>query len=230
MNVAWTEAHEATLDEHGWAVMDGLLDHAECEQLITSWEDRPRFRKHVDMARHSFGRGEYRYFAEPLPEPVQQLRERLYAALAPVANCWWERLAIETRFPTTLEELRERSAAAGQSLPTPLLLRYAAGDYNCLHQDLYGEVWFPLQVVVALDQAGRDYDGGELVLVEQRPRMQSRAMVIPLNRGDAAVIPCHHRPRLGSRGWSRVTMRHGVSVLRSGRRHALGIIFHDAAT
>jgi uncharacterized protein len=227
---AWSDARELELDAHGFTVIGPILRADECAALVHGYDDRPRFRKVVEMSRHSFGRGEYRYFADPLPELVERLRARFYELLAPIANRWWEQLDIDTRFPVELAGLRARAHAAGQCLPTPLLLRYQAGDYNCLHQDLYGEVWFPLQVVIGLDQPGRDFEGGELVLVEQRPRMQSRPMVVPLHQGEAAVIPCHHRPRLGSRGWSRVTMRHGVSVLRSGQRHALGIIFHDATT
>jgi uncharacterized protein len=182
------------------------------------------------MARHGFGRGEYRYFADPVPAFVSELRASLYAKLAPVANGWWARLGIEARYPDTFAECLAQSHAAGQRLPTPLLLRYGAGDFNCLHQDLYGEFFFPLQVAVLLDEPDRDFSGGEFVLVEQRPRMQSRPIVVPLRKGDAVIFPCRDRPRRGTRGFHRTTMRHGVSELRSGHRHTLGLIFHDATT
>jgi hypothetical protein len=180
------------------------------------------------MARHGFGRGEYQYFRYPLPEVVSDLRQSLYPRLAPIANRWNEAMRIEVRFPSTLAEFLERCHAAAQTRPTPLLLRYGAGDFNALHQDLYGEQVFPLQVAFLLSEPSKDFEGGELVLTEQRPRMQSRASVVPLRQGDAVVFAVNHRPVQGTRGFYRVTMRHGVSELRSGRRHTLGVIFHDA--
>jgi len=181
------------------------------------------------MGRHGFGRGEYRYFAYPLPSPVQSLRAALYPHLAPIANGWHERLRIEIRFPLDHAEFLARCHAAGQERPTPLLLRYGAGDYNCLHQDLYGEHVFPLQVAVLLSAPGVEFSGGEFVLTEQRPRMQSRVSVVPLAKGDAVIFAVNDRPVLGIRGEYRVKMRHGVSALRDGRRHTLGVIFHDAS-
>jgi hypothetical protein len=181
------------------------------------------------MARHGFGRGEYRYFAYPLPALVADLRAAAYPRLAPIANAWAERLGIATRFPDTLQAMLKRCHAAGQARPTPLLLRYGAGDYNCLHQDLYGEHVFPIQLAILLDEPGTDFEGGEFVLTEQRPRMQSRASVVPLRRGGGVLFAVNHRPRRGTRGYYRTIMRHGVSTVRSGRRHTLGIIFHDAA-
>jgi hypothetical protein len=181
------------------------------------------------MARHGFGSGEYQYFAYPLPEPIASLRTALYPPLAAIANRWNEALGIEARFPATHEQFLRRCHAAGQDRPTPLLLQYGAGDYNCLHQDLYGEHVFPLQVVILLSEPGRDFTGGQFVMTEQRPRMQSRAMVLELAQGDAAVIAVHHRPVQGTRGVYRVNLRHGVSRVRSGHRHTAGIIFHDAA-
>lgn len=219
---------EAALDCEGWAVLPGLLSPDECSPLEGLYGPTPTFRSQVHMARHGFGRGEYRYFAYPLPEPVARLRRDLYRRLVPTANRWQERLGLDVRFPPTHEAFIERCHAAGQCRPTPLLLQYGPGDYNCLHQDLYGEHVFPLQVAVLLSAPGRDFTGGELVLTEQRPRMQSRAAVVPLSRGDGAVFAVNHRPQRGSRGDYRTAMRHGVSVVRSGRRHTLGIIFHDA--
>jgi hypothetical protein len=186
------------------------------------------FRSRVVMARHNFGRGEYKYFAAPLPDLVAELRQRLYAQLAPVANAWHQRLGRSDRLPLELAGFTERCHAAGQCRPTPLLLRYAKNDYNCLHQDLYGEHVFPLQVTVLLSEPGRDFAGGEFVLTEQRPRMQSRVQVVPLSRGDAVVFAVNERPMMGSRGTYRVKLRHGVSRIRQGERFALGIIFHDA--
>ncbi|WP_346427424.1 2OG-Fe(II) oxygenase [Caulobacter sp. 17J65-9] len=219
---------EAELDERGWALLPGLLDEAACEAVAGFYDEDARFRSRVIMARHGFGRGEYRYFAYPLPDVVAQLRETIYPRLAPVANRWNARMGLEARYPDSHAEFLERCRAAGQVRPTPLLLRYGAGDYNCLHQDLYGEHVFPLQVAVLLSQPGEDFDGGEFVLTEQRPRMQSRASVVPLGRGDAVVFAVHHRPVTGTRGAYRVNLRHGVSEVRSGRRHTLGVIFHDA--
>lgn len=219
----------ADLDAQGWAVLPRLLDAPACNGLAALYDDDARFRSRVVMARHGFGKGEYRYFAYPLPAPVAALRRALYPPLAAIANRWHERLAIETRFPENHAAFLARCHAAGQARPTPLLLRYGPGDYNCLHQDLYGEQVFPLQVAVLLAAPGTDFTGGELVLTEQRPRMQSRAMVVPLNKGDGVVFAVNTRPVAGTRGDYRVTMRHGVSRIVTGRRHVLGIIFHDAA-
>ncbi len=217
------------LDRDGYAVLPGLIDPEACAGLAALYEHEALFRKTVIMGRHAFGRGEYRYFARPLPAPVQALREELYATLAPLADVWGARLGLDRRWPATHGELTAECAAAGQDRPTPLLLRYGPDDYNRLHQDLYGPLVFPLQVVVLLDAPGRDFTGGELVLTEGRARMQSRPIVVPLGQGDAAVIPVRERPVAGARGWSRATMRHGVSEIRSGLRRTLGIIFHDAA-
>jgi hypothetical protein len=181
------------------------------------------------MARHGFGKGEYKYFAYPLPEPIGSLRAALYPRLAPIANAWNERMGLATRYPAGHDEFLKLCHAAGQMRPTPLLLQYGPGDYNCLHQDLYGELAFPLQVAILLSEPGEDFSGGEFVLTEQRPRMQSRVEVVPLSRGDAVAFAVHHRPVEGARGAYRVNLRHGVSRVRSGRRHTLGIIFHDAA-
>ena len=186
------------------------------------------FRSHVHMARHGFGRGEYRYFAYPLPPVVEQLRTALYARLAPTANEWHERMGMPARFPAEHGAFLDRCHAAGQRRPTPLLLQYGPGDYNCLHQDLYGDQVFPLQVAILLSRPGEDFTGGEFVLTEQRPRMQSRASVVPLGKGDGVVFAVNSRPQRGTRGDYRVKLRHGVSTLRSGHRHTLGIIFHDA--
>jgi hypothetical protein len=219
----------AQLDADGCAVLSAVFDPQECEGLAAAYADDPLFRNRVVMARHGFGRGEYKYFAYPLPEPVAALRGALYPHLAPVANRWNDRMGITTRFPRDHASFLKRCHAAGQRKPTPLLLQYGAGDYNCLHQDLYGEHVFPLQATVLLSAPGEDFSGGEFVLTEQRPRMQSRAEVVPLGRGDAVIFPVHHRPVRGTRGDYRVNMRHGVSRIRGGRRRTLGIIFHDAA-
>lgn len=215
------------LDTHGCALIPRLLDPAACEAMAARY-DGDGFRSTVVMARHSFGRGEYRYFAYPLPDPVAALRTALYPPLAGIANRWNAALGEPTRYPDDHTAWLARCRAAGQTRPTPLLLRYGAGDYNCLHQDLYGEHVFPLQTAVLLSEPGRDFEGGEFVLTEQRPRMQSRAEVVPLRQGDAVIFPVHHRPVRGGRGVYRVNLRHGVSRLRAGRRHTLGIIFHDA--
>ena len=220
---------EVDLDAQGWAVIPRLLEPFECAALAALYPQGALFRSRIVMERHGFGRGEYQYFAYPLPEPVADLRATLYPRLAPVANRWSEALRSGLRFPSEHAPFIERCHAAGQRRPTPLLLQYAAGDHNCLHQDLYGEQIFPLQVVILLSEPGRDFEGGEFVMTEQRPRMQSRAMVLPLRQGDAALIAVHHRPVQGTRGAYRVNLRHGVSRVRSGRLHTLGIIFHDAA-
>jgi len=224
----WTRI-AAELDDQGWAVLPGLLDPATCDAVAALYDREEPFRSTVVMARHGFGRGEYRYFAYPLPATVQSLRTALYPHLAPIANGWHTRLGIETRFPGNHAEFILRCHRGGQTRPTPLLLRYGPGDYNCLHQDLYGAEVFPLQVAVLLSQPGSDFTGGEFVLTEQRPRMQSRAAVAPLAQGDGLVFAVNSRPVKGARGDYRVAMRHGVSRLHSGQRHTLGVIFHDAA-
>jgi hypothetical protein len=216
------------LDAQGFATTGALLEPEECAGLISMYGDAARFRSRVIMARHEFGRGEYQYFAYPLPDLVASLRSATYARLAPIANRWAEALREDHRFPAALAQYLRTCHAAGQTRPTPLLLRYGPGDYNCLHQDLYGAHVFPLQLTVLLDVPGRDFTGGEFVLVEQRPRRQSRAEVAPLRRGEAVIFAVHHRPMQGARGAYRVKMRHGVSRVRSGQRHTLGIIFHDA--
>ena len=218
----------ADLDEAGWALLSRLLTTDECAELAGLYASDGHFRSTIVMARHGFGRGEYKYFAYPLPAIVAALRPALYAGLAPIANRWNEAMGIAVRYPLTHEEFIARCHKAGQTRPTPLLLQYGEGDYNCLHQDLYGEHVFPLQVVILLSEPGKDFSGGEFVLNEQRPRMQSRAEVVPLKRGDAAVFAVHHRPVQGTRGTYRVNLRHGVSRLRSGHRHTAGVIFHDA--
>jgi hypothetical protein len=218
----------SSLDAHGCAVTGPLLTAEECEALAARYaEDKP-FRSRVIMARHGFGRGEYKYFAYPLPELIQALRTALYPRLAAIANRWNEAMGVAVRFPAEHKDFLKRCHEAGQPRPTPLLLQYGPGDYNCLHQDLYGEHVFPLQATVLLSQPGKDFSGGEFVLTEQRPRMQSRAEVVPLRQGEAAIFPVHHRPVQGTRGIYRVNMRHGVSRIREGRRHTLGVIFHDA--
>jgi hypothetical protein len=218
----------ADLDVQGAALMPGLLDAEECRAMAARYQDADGFRSRVVMQRHGYGQGEYRYFDYPLPERVQRLRTAIYPQLVPLANQWCERMNLDTRYPVAHADYLARCHAAGQTRPTPLLLQYGAGDYNCLHQDLYGEQVFPLQVAVLLSQPGTDFTGGEFVLTEQRPRMQSRPEVVPLQQGDAVVFAVHHRPVVGSRGSYRVNLRHGVSRIRSGRRHTLGIIFHDA--
>ena len=227
-NVVDWQRIASELDAHGCAVTGPLLPAETCAQLIDSYDEDVRFRSKIVMARHGFGQGEYKYFAAPLPQTITALRARFYSPLAEIANRWNERLGVATRFPDSLDSFLARCHKAGQTRPTPLLLKYGPGDYNCLHQDLYGEHVFPLQVVILLSEPGKDFTGGEFVLTEQRPRMQSRAEVVPLRRGDAAVFAVHHRPVKGARGFYRVTMRHGVSALRSGHRQTAGIIFHDA--
>ncbi|CAN7375602.1 MULTISPECIES: 2OG-Fe(II) oxygenase [unclassified Variovorax] len=216
------------LDAEGSALIERLLTREECESLSALYPLDPLFRSRVVMERHGFGRGEYKYFDYPLPERLAGLREAVYAQLAPIANRWNQVMGIEVRYPPRHADFIARCHAAGQTRPTPLLLQYGADDYNCLHQDLYGEHVFPLQLVILLSEPGRDFTGGEFVMTEQRPRMQSRPMVLPLRQGDAAVIAVHHRPVQGTRGVYRVNLRHGVSRVRSGQRHTAGIIFHDA--
>lgn len=216
------------LNDQGWATTGPLLDRAECDALIDSYERDDLFRSTVVMARHGFGRGEYRYFAYPLPDLIGALRTGLYQRLLPVANDWRQRSAIGDPFPDEYSDFIELSHSAGQVRPTPLLLRYGPGDYNCLHQDLYGDLAFPLQAAFLLTEP-EEFQGGEFVLTEQRPRMQSRVHVVPLEAGEAVIFAVNYRPVSGARGSYRVRMRHGVSPLRSGSRHTLGIILHDAS-
>ena len=228
MPIDWISA-EAELNNHGCALLPRLLDARSCEAMRQAWSDRDAFRSEVVMARHGYGSGAYRYFAYPLPPLVERLRTELYPPLADIANRWAEALGKEARFPEEHTEYLGRCHAAEQTRPTPLILRYGPGDWNALHQDLYGEHVFPLQVAILLSEPGEDFTGGEFVLTEQRPRMQSRAEVVPLTRGDAVIFPVRERPVGGSRGVHRRQLRHGVSRLRSGERFTLGIIFHDAA-
>lgn len=216
------------LDEYGNAVLPGLLDSAECDALAARYPENEPFRSRVVMEHHGFGKGEYKYFRYPLPEIVAELRAALYPHLQPVANRWNQMMSIDVQYPQVHADFLERCHRAGQRRPTPLLLKYESGDFNCLHQDLYGEHVFPIQVTILLSEPGRDFTGGEFVLTEQRPRMQSRPEVIALKKGDAVAFAVHYRPVQGKRGSYRVNFRHGVSRLRSGQRHTLGIIFHDA--
>jgi uncharacterized protein len=223
----WTGA-ASELDVQGCAILKGLLSPEECRTLAALYPDDKHFRSRIVMGRHGFGQGEYKYFAYPLPQPIAELRPALYARLCRVANRWNQAMGIEISYPESHDAFLRRCHAAGQARPTPLLLQYGEGDYNCLHQDLYGEHVFPLQVAILLSAPGRDFTGGELVLTEQRPRMQSRPEVVPLAQGDAVAFAVHHRPVQGTRGSYRVNLRHGVSRIRSGHRHTLGVIFHDA--
>jgi hypothetical protein len=225
--VNWADV-SAQLDGCGWALIERVLTADDCRDIAGLYDDDRRFRSHIVMARHGFGRGEYKYFSYPLPDLITSLRSALYARLAPIANRWNESMGIDVRYPAEHAEFIERCHKAGQTRPTPLLLQYGQDDYNCLHQDLYGEHVFPLQVAFLLSEPERDFTGGEFVLTEQRPRMQSRAEVVPLRRGDGVVFAVHNRPVQGTRGTYRVNLRHGVSRLRSGRRHTVGVIFHDA--
>ncbi len=218
----------ADLDSYGVAHLGSLLTLDDCETLVATYPDDTLFRSRVVMARHGFGKGEYKYFAAPLPPLVDGLRQGLYPHLVPVANDWAVRLGHGRRFPAALAEFLGECQAAGQSKPTPLLLRYGPGDYNCLHQDVYGEHVFPIQVAILLSRPGEDFTGGEFVVVEQRPRMQSRAEVVGLSQGDAIAFAVRERPVRGTKGDYRVNLRHGVSRIRSGQRHTLGVIFHDA--
>ncbi|VVN05813.1 2OG-Fe(II) oxygenase [Pseudomonas fluorescens] len=219
---------EQQLDQDGCAIIRSLLQAETCDQLSELYPQTEPFRSQVIMARHGFGRGEYKYFRYPLPTPAERLRCALYPRLVPLANRWYERMNLAERFPLDHAEFLQRCHAAGQTRPTPLLLQYGPQDYNCLHQDLYGESVFPLQVAILLSEPGQDFTGGEFVLTEQRPRMQSRPHVLDLKKGDAVIFAVNQRPVKGLRGDYRVTMRHGVSRLHSGKRHTLGIIFHDA--
>lgn len=223
----WTRI-SADLDAHGAAVAGRLLTPQACTAIAGLYREDAPFRSHVVMARHGFGRGEYKYFAAPLAAPIAALRQTLYPPLAAIANAWNERLGLAERYPDTHEAFLARCHADGQTKSTPLLLQYGPGDYNCLHQDLYGAHVFPLQVAILLSRPGHDFTGGAFVLTEQRPRMQSRVEVVELAQGEGVIFPVHHRPVQGTRGTYRVTMRHGVSRLHSGQRHTLGIIFHDA--
>jgi hypothetical protein len=215
------------LDGHGWAMLEKLLTATECEAIAGLHNDDRCFRSHVVMAQHGFGRGEYKYFAYPLPDIVADLRTAMYPRLVPIANRWNESMDIAVRYPDAHADFIKRCHRAGQTRPTPLLLRYAVGDYNALHQDLYGDHVFPLQVAILLSEPEKDFTGGEFVLTEQRPRMQTRVEVVPLRRGDGVVFAVRHRPVQGARGTYRVNLRHGVSQLRSGHRHTVGVIFHD---
>ncbi len=226
--IDWAATGES-LDARGFAILPHLLAPDECRSVAAMYPDDSQFRSHIHMARHGFGRGEYKYFAYPLPELIAGLRASLYPPLAEIANRWNADMGIDVHFPAEHSAFLERCHAAEQTRPTPLLLQYVTGDYNCLHQDLYGQHVFPLQVAILLSAPGRDFSGGEFVITEQRPRMQSRASVAPFGQGDAVVFAVHHRPVQGTRGTYRVNLRHGVSELLSGRRHTLGIIFHDAA-
>ena len=216
------------LDGFGNAVIEGLLMPEECRQIAQLYSHEQHFRSHIRMARHGFGKGEYRYFKYPLPDPIARLRTTLYPPLAAVANRWNERMNLDQRYPVRHAEFLKQCHEAGQTRPTPLLLQYIPGDFNCLHQDIYGDLAFPLQVAILLSKPAEDFTGGEFVLTEQRPRMQSRAEVVPLAQGDAVVFAVHNRPGQGTRNNYRVNLRHGVSRLRSGIRHTVGIIFHDA--
>lgn len=216
------------LNGYGCAVMEKLLSVEECRQISALYQEEEHFRSHIHMARHGFGRGEYRYFKYPLPDLLGGLRTVLYPRLADIANEWNGRMGVEGRYPTEHAEFLRQCHDAGQTRPTPLLLQYVPGDFNCLHQDLYGDLAFPIQVAILLSEPGRDFTGGEFVLTEQRPRMQSRAEVVPLRQGDAVAFAVHNRPVQGTKGNYRVNLRHGVSRVRSGLRHTVGIIFHDA--
>jgi hypothetical protein len=226
--IDWS-AISSDLDAQGWAVMPKLLSAKECDAVASLYQNDEDFRSKIVMAWHGFGCGEYKYFAYPLPPLVETLRTALYLNLAPIANRWHGAMGMDVRFPVAHAQFIKRCNAAGQTRPTPLLLQYGKDDYNCLHQDLYGEHVFPLQVAILLSEPGEDFEGGEFVLTEQRPRMQSRAAVVPLKKGDAVVFAVNSRPVRGTRGFYKCNLRHDVSKLRSGNRHTLGIIFHDAA-
>jgi uncharacterized protein len=226
-SILWSEVAQ-DLDAFGNAVLPKLLTIEECRNITAMYPTSSNFRSRVVMGRHGFGRGEYQYFKYPLPSIITDFRTALYERLAPIANAWNEAMRIDVQYPEGHAQFLERCHAAGQTRPTPLLLQYGAGDYNCLHQDLYGEHVFPIQVAILLSQPEADFTGGEFVLTEQRPRMQSRPEIVPLRQGDAVAFAVHHRPVKGTRGVYRVKLRHGVSRLRSGQRHTVGIIFHDA--
>jgi hypothetical protein len=223
------QALAGELDDYGCVLLPALLSRQECRAIAALYPDEKHFRSRIHMARRGFGRGEYRYFKYPLPDLVEGLRTALYPQFADVANAWNSRMAIDVRYPSDHASFLKQCHNAGQTRPTPLLLQYVAGDFNCLHQDLYGDIAFPIQVAILLSEPGQDFTGGEFVLTEQRPRMQSRAEVVPLRQGDAVAFAVHNRPVRGTKGNYRVNLRHGVSRVRSGMRHTLGIIFHDAA-
>jgi hypothetical protein len=226
--IDWQRAR-CHLDERGFALVSGVLAKKTCDEIAGYYADEQRFRSRIEMSRYAFGRGEYKYFNDPLPEIVQQLRSSIYPPLVPLANQWAERLGSKTpRYPETLPYFIEQCHRAGQKRPTPLLLKYGTGDFNCLHQDVYGEVVFPFQVTFFLSHRGKDFTGGEFVLAEQQPRRQSRVEVLAPEQGDAVVFAVHHRPVRGARGYYRANLRHGVSTVHSGQRYTLGIIFHDA--
>ena len=225
--IDWTRVSQ-DLDAQGSAVLEHMLSPEECRELSALYPNDGLFRSRVVMGRHGFGRGEYKYFSYPLPDLVASLRASIYPRLVPIANRWNADMGIDIRYPENHEDFLDRCRRAGQSKPTPLLLQYGADDYNCLHQDLYGEHVFPLQVAFLLSEPGKEFEGGEFVMTEQRPRMQSRPIVVPLRQGDGVVFAVHNRPVQGTRGVYRVNLRHGVSRVRSGRRHTVGIIFHDA--
>jgi hypothetical protein len=222
------KAFAAELSDYGCAVLEKILTPDECREIAALYPHEEHFRSHIHMARHGFGKGEYRYFKYPLPDLIGGLRTALYPYLAGVANDWNERMGLGQRYPEAHKNFLKQCHDAGQMRPTPLLLQYVPGDFNCLHQDLYGDLAFPLQVAFLLSEPGKDFTGGEFVLTEQRPRMQSRAEVVPLRRGDAVAFAVHNRPVRGAKGNYRVNLRHGVSRVRSGQRHTVGIIFHDA--
>ncbi|NYD82253.1 2OG-Fe(II) oxygenase [Brucella intermedia] len=218
----------AELDQFGATILQNIISPQDCREIAWGYHTLAAFRTVISMRKHGFGRGEYKYYANPIPALIWNLRQKLYFQLAPIANRWSERLGSDVRFPPTHDAFLERCHAAGQTRPTPLILQYVEGDYNCLHQDIYGDIAFPLQVAILLSEPERDFTGGEFVLTEQRPRMQSRAEVVPLRQGDGVVFAVNDRPMQGTRGDYRVKMRHGVSRIRSGKRHTLGIIFHDS--
>ena len=226
-DISWEQVSQ-NLDAEGNAIIQRILSTNECDEIRTLYQERKLFRSEVIMERHGFGRGEYRYFSYPLPDLIASLRTSIYPHLVPIANRWNEAMGVDVRYPTTHAEYIRRCHQAGQNKPTPLILKYETGDYNCLHQDLYGEHVFPLQVAILLSEPDRDFAGGEFVMTEQRPRMQSRPIVVPLGKGDGVVFAVHHRPVQGRKSVYRVNLRHGVSRLRSGSRYTLGIIFHDA--
>jgi uncharacterized protein len=226
--VDWAKVH-ADLDAQGWSIAPKLLTHAEADSTARLYQQEGVFRSQVVMARHGFGRGEYKYFSYPLPPLIEALRTAAWPHLVPVANQWHSRMNNDVRFPPDHAAFLDRCHQAGQVRPTPLLLEYGPEDYNCLHRDLYGEHVFPLQIAILLDQPGEDFLGGEFVMTEQRPRMQTRAMVLPLRKGDAAIFAVNSRPVKGTRGDYQVKLNHGVSKLYSGKRHTVGVIFHDAA-
>jgi hypothetical protein len=225
--IDWEKCSE-DLNADGYAVIEKLIAPSQCQSIATLYDDDQQFRKRVIMEKHGFGKGEYKYFAYPLPKMIEEIRTAVYAKLAPIANAWHAAMKLDVRFPGSHAEFLERCHKAGQVKPTPLILKYHANDYNCLHQDLYGEHVFPMQLAILLSAPDEDFEGGEFVLTEQRPRMQSRVNVVPLKQGDAVIFAVNHRPMRGTKGFYRVVMRHGVSRIRTGKRLTTGIIFHDA--